>query len=66
MDCRSTILIDNNLIWVKIRTKADYNYKSQITWREWLSPSRYEVGLLSNKNGQGYRYWINKSKSIWH
>ena len=65
MDCRSTILINNNWIWLKIRTIGDYNYLKQITWREWFTLSRYDLGVYRRKNGKGYILRIGKSESIW-
>ena len=66
MDCRHMILINTRWLWVKIRTRADYRYIGQITLREWLSPKRYEVGLMRRtKSPWGYRYWLNKSTSHW-
>lgn len=64
MDCRHTILINNRFLWVKIRTLCDYNNVSEITLKEWLQPMRYEIGFIRGFNG--YKWWINKSKSIWH
>lgn len=66
MDCRHTILIDTRLLWLKIRTNGDYNYKRQISLKEWVQLWRYEIGLFRrSKSPWGYRFWINKSKSIW-
>ena len=45
MDCRSTILANNKLIFLMIHTDGDYNYKSQIGWHEWLNPLRYQFTL---------------------
>ena len=64
MNCRHTILACNRFIYIKINTRADYNYKSQITLKEWLQLWRYEIGFISKKTG-GYKWWINKSEFIW-
>jgi len=65
MDCRHTILVNTKWFYLKIRTDGDYNYKSQISLREWLTPSRYEIALWRIGGNGGYRWFINKSKSIW-
>ena len=64
MDCRHTILFSNKLIYCKINTKGDYNYKSQITFNEWFQLRRYEIGFFRAGEG-GYKWYINKSDSIW-
>ena len=64
MDCRHTILVNNNLLYVCINTSGDFNFKRDIPLKEWFQLWRYEIGLLGVKNG-GRRWWINKSDSIW-
>jgi hypothetical protein len=62
MDCRHTILIRNKVLYIKINTRADYNFKSQISLRQWLQLWRYEIGFMRNADGQGYRWWLNKKE----
>ena len=65
MDCRHTLIACNKHLYLKINTSADYNHKRQIPLKEWFQLWRYEIGFFRRDNGQGYRWWINRSESIW-
>jgi hypothetical protein len=65
MDVRRTILINNCLLIVSIKTIADYNDLTQITLREWVSVSRYSVGLFRRTDGKGYMLRFNWPRSAW-
>ncbi len=60
MDCRHSILINNDWLYLKINTSGDYIYKRNIPKKEWLQLWRYEIGFLGEKNS-GRKFWINKS-----
>lgn len=51
MHCPSTILVNNNWLWIHLSTDGDFNYKKHIPKTNWLNPFRYEVGVLGEKNG---------------
>ena len=64
MDCRHTILVNNNWLYVKINTSGDFNSARDIPLKEWFQIRRYSIGFFGRKNG-GRKFWINQSKSIW-
>lgn len=43
MDCRSSILVDNERLFVMIHTNADYTWKRDIPFRQWIGLWRYEI-----------------------
>ena len=59
MYCPSTILVNNNWLWVHLKTDGDFIFKRHIPITHWFNPFRYEIGLGGQRNS-GRKFWINR------
>ncbi len=59
MYCPSTILVNNDYLWVCLITDGDYIYKRFIPKTFWINPVRYEIGLGGCKNGKR-KFFVNR------
>ena len=53
MYCPSTILVNNNWLWVHLKTDGDFYKLRHIPLKNWINPKRYEIGIGGKRNGKG-------------
>lgn len=52
MYCPSTILVNNNWLWVHLKTDGDFYKLRHIPLKNWINPKRYEIGIGGKRNGK--------------